>query len=570
MIEVLSILTTIATAVQSGVQTGADIYNGYQQRKLDRSKFAEECRQQELTRKARIEEQNRQFEELKKKQITDYFLQHSWPLSITPHALNEMHSGKGIIPLRVFIAPFLNDNFKHNNALDYAKHSLYEKMSLLARMNVSHKIEYLFDIWKEGQRGMQSELQSLYSILKGQPTLVLFPRITNSDTELIIYGALWGIGDVSNYPKIERLETINLKKLYISCAREYAKRWRDTSRTLTPIQTEKIQSVDAKNLLILEQDEKLKGNNFTTKEFDEYFSSSEDYLCKDDRFNKAIGETVANHLTVLISAAADIYSYIEYKTIPRLAIILAYLHQPFYTETITPKYIGIYNSFNSLIGKVSQGQNTLINYLDNKNLWSIIYSCTKNEKISDHYSNGDFVTRLLWDEYTSECFRDYLLNGKSDVLNTALYEQMKRIFGELESNLSDKSVRVWLDNIIQCNEFQSILFSFSIRHSTIREVKTRSERASYILYEKTQVKGGVNWLVTINLASTISNIAKTNKRLNTPSLVIYESKDILSKELMREYKKYGITLGESIVTGICSYGRFIENIRILSDIIYNH
>lgn len=565
MIDFLSIFQIVSTALQAGT----NIFNGYKQRQLDRVKFAEECLQQERTRKDRIADQNRQFEEIKKKQITDYFLQYSWPLTVAPQLLNTRCDGDEKIELKVFVAPLHGDDFKVNGALSIARHSLHNDLSILSKHDNSHPIDLLFDIWKDGHRGMQSDLDSLYSVLKGQPTLILFPRLINASNELIIYGASWGIGDTTKHPSLERLDVLNLERLYLSTAREYAKRWRDSALSISKTLLNDIHSIDSSNLSVLMKDEKLMKGSFSMNEFDDYFLSKNDYDLDDGRFDKAVGEAIANHLTVIISAVADIYYYVEYKIPPRLAIVLAYLNQSYYLDNVTQKYISIYNDFKDLTDTISNNGNEKIKYLSLSQLSAALKDCLKGIRLSATISTDDFITRILWDEYTSECFRDLLRLGINSDLREHIYQQWLRIFGQLEVNLSDSAVSDFLDNLLDSENLPSILFSYSTRHSTIKEVKTRSERASYILYEKTQVEGGVNWLIALNLASSIAKAAKRSKSFPSPSLMINESKGVVYKNLVREYKRYGITIETSLIKSIASYGRFIENIRILSDILFN-
>lgn len=544
------------------------LIEGSYQLKAQKLAIAEQRRQFDQNRVDRINEQSNYFKETLKQALNNYFLENAWPLNVSPDHLGILKNQNDMVILRVFIAKPKCTDDSIENLLELVNHKLQTLITTDFGIESRMPIDLYVDSWRDNHYGTHADLDSIHHILNGQPTLVLMPTLVHDNTKLILRGAFWGIGNMNNSTNIHTLFTLDIKKLQIQIAREYAKVWRDMKSTLNIEDIDTLNEVDSSNLRVMMKEESLIKSAIDERSIEKCFKISNDFILNDPRFISDLSDYLSSYYQVIISCIADIYYYLEYGLSPSLPYVLTHIAQPSCLPMISSLALPLYQSFRSIV------EDQEIPHLEMKpmsKVAEVIKSSlfTKGDRC-ENISSGKISIRLLWDERISELMRTMLVSEYSKETEETLSHHLFELIAHIDNSVKEQDVRCGVQKLLNDSDIKTILFSYSCRHPEIIEVTRCAAYASYMIYRVIGNEGGINWLIAYELAEQIAQKVIDQNNLTTPALIIDENKFFVLHTLSKILNSFHVNFDNEKIQTLYTAGKFRENERILADICYRH
>ena len=544
------------------------IIEGAFQLKAQKLAIAEQRRQFDQSRADRINEQSNYFKQALEQALNNYFLEKSWPLNVSPDHLGILKNQNDMVILRVFIAKSKCTNDSIENLLDLVNHKLHTLITTDFGVESRMPIDLYVDSWRDDHHGTHADLDSIHHILNGQPTLVLMPTLVHNDTKLILRGAFWGIGNMNSSTNIHTLFTLDIEKLQIQIAREYAKVWRDIKNALNIADIDKLNEIDSSNLRVMKKEESLIKSAIDDRNLERCFKISNDFILNDPRFISDLSDYLSSYYHVIISCMADIYYYLEYGLSPSLPYVLTHIDQPSCLPMISSLTLPLYQSFQSI---VEDEDIPLLEMVPMSEVARAINDCLSVAGVKcENIPLERISTRLLWDEKTSEIMRAMLMNDYSEETVNILSRHLFELIAHIDNSVEEQKVRHGVQKLLERPDKKTILFSYSCRHPEIIEVTRCAGYASYMLYQIIGNEGGINWLIAYELAERIAQDVIHQNNLTTPALIIDENKEFVLRALSEILNCFHISFDNKRIQTLYTVGKFWENERILADICYSH
>lgn len=523
------------------------------------------------SREDRENEQKKYYESQKNLATNAYFLENAWPLLMPPEYMPLRKNQEGKVVMRVILAESNDPNYQ-NTLGNSIKNRLNSIMTEIFSEFSSHPISFYFDGWKKNHNGGTPSLDALYQILKGQPTLVIMPIISDHGETLLLRTAFWGIGTGGENPMCLDFLKIPLGRIERDVSREYAKQWRDFKRRITPEQLElNINSIDEENLKLLAIEEQFINKDMSMNDIEKRTVIHYKYNVGDRRLCEDVVDYLVASIEATISYISDIYYLVEYNVSAITPYILSTLKHPSYLPSVAQQILPLYEASRELI-QIEGKKNTFIDvtqYSLNELLEKVTYlikiSGCNPKKMQPEYC----AIRLIWDERFSELLQIWLGVHPSDYNIEVVTSYILKLMKELDETIWDAGVKNLVHKLSCDRNKDSIIFAIISRHTLIREFKQFVELASYRMYMNFKFDGrGINWLLAYKLADEIANVAldKDKRLITTPSMYIENNKKDLANMLRALLTEFNLKFDIKKLEVCMKDGMLLENIRKMADL----
>lgn len=552
-----------------GYESGARIE--YLESRVDfqQQKIQIEKQKLDQTREVREKEQQEFYEKQKQLSTNNYFLNNTWPLLMPPDFMPLRKNQRGVIVMRVILAESNNENFQ-NTLGNCIKNRLHSILTEYFSENSEHPINFYFDGWKKDHGGGAPSLDALYQILRGQPTLVIMPIISDYGETLLLRTAFWGIGMAEESPMCIDFVKIPLGRIKRDVSREFAKQWRDFKRKIgNSINLNSFNTIDQKNLELLEQEESLIAKGIGISEIECRTDLYYNYQIDDRRLNEDTVSYLVSVTEAAISYISDIYYLIEYNEKPITPYILSTLQHPSYLPAVAQQILPLYKASSNIID-ISGTKNQFLD-IESYSLPELTDRITYIMKVSKCCPRQIKIEycalRLIWDEKLSEYLRSWL--GVQRIQNSkiqAVAEYVYTLLVDIDSTIIKDSVYQFMCKLIEDINKESIIFAIVSRYALIKEFIQFAQKASYQIYLILKTEGGINWLIAYKLADHIYNTILDSNKLLTTSMYIERSKKELIKVLLNILKELKLQYDKQNIEICIGDGILLENLRRMADV----
>lgn len=501
-----------------------------------------------------------------------HFLQNAWPLLMPPDYMPIIKNGDKVI-MRVILAES-NDSDYQKTIGNSVRNKLNSIIAGVFSQFSDHPISFYLDGWKTNFNNGNPSVDALYQILKGQPTLVIIPVVSDNTETLIIRTAFWGFGVNADNPTDIDFMHIPLGRIKRDVCREYAKCWREYKRCLTENQLGlDINPVDEKNLHYLTKEEKLINKDVDFDDLEHKTTIFYNYNTVDPRIYDEVTNYIVAAIESTISLIADIYYQVEYKCKPMTPIILSSLEHPSFLPSVSLQMLPLYNTCQTLICG-DEDKDIFINIESmamHELIDTIIYLMKFSGLNLQKVDARSCAIRLIWDENLSNLLKSWLVVYPDKDMKEQVIEYVNKILYQLDETCSVDSIRNFIQNLsIDVNK-NKIVFAIISHHTLIRQYQKFVELASYRLYSLFHCDTeGTNWLMAYNIADciTMKTQNKESKKQNyTPAMFIEHYQNEFKEVVYENLQRFNIKVKPEMLDLCVKDGILLENIRKMTDLL---
>lgn len=572
--------TKIAISAAPAIINGLfGLYNSRKERQyryqcldLEEEKLELEKFKLQESKAEREEMQEKYYESQKLLAENTHFLQNAWPLLMPPNFMQILKKDGKVI-LRVILAESNDPNYQ--KAIGNSVRSKLN--SIIAEVFAQfpdHPIGFYLDGWKTNFNGGNPSVDALYQIMKGQPTLVIIPVVTDQAETLVIRTAFWGFGVNAENPTDIDFMRIPLGRIKRDVCREYAKCWREFKRSFSSEQLSlNANPVDENNLGYLMQEEKFINKDTNFDDLEHKTTIYYNYNTDDPRIYDEVTNYIVASIESTISLITDIYYLVEYSSRPMTPYILSSLKHPSFLPSVSLQMLPLYNSCQKFIcGNNDDG--TLVD-IEGMSIHELVDKITYLMDISglnpQNVGSRSCAIRLIWDENLSNYLKPWLGNCPNEDMIYIVTDYVNNILLNLDNTCDMASIQKFIYNLSCDVNKDKIVFAITSYHTHISQYQKFVELASYRLYSLFQCQtDGTNWLMAYNLADTIANKTQnkdSRKQNYTPAMFIEHHQDEFKEFVYASLHKFGIKTNPEQVNLCVKDAILLENIRKMADLL---